>query len=255
MPRHDGAQGLTAAHRLAGADAGNDRLVRRAPPVGVVDAHHRPAGDHAGEHDHPVTGRQHGDSWGGGQVGSAVPGPVPVGGELERPGHDQLAGHGSAPREPREGSDGERAGRRGGAAGQCDEAQHQGAGAEQRTGGHALMLRPEESSGPCRRRPVDGRRRCGRRQRARGVGSAPAGAHERPSGTRMLSGATRPDGSTSRVLFPPIGGAVATSVPAQPGGWCRRTPGRAPAGARDNRNRAAWVARASREAAIWQSSA
>jgi hypothetical protein len=91
--------GGAAPHLQAGGDGGLDRLVGGPQPVGVVDAHHRAAGDHAGEDDRPVAGGQHRTVRYTLQVDAAVPGRVRVGQPLEGTRDRQRTVQGRRPEE------------------------------------------------------------------------------------------------------------------------------------------------------------
>ena len=190
---------------------------RRSPPAG-----RRPSRRTARR---PSPGGQHRLPGRAGEVDAAVAGPV-----RRRPAASNGAGHARArrPAAPsRAGAAAAGAARRGRrrGAGARGRGQHRGQGeqAEERADAARAEPRAGDGRGRAARRSVDGRTAGENRWRAR---------------RRMLAGAARSGGSTSRVLLPPPrSGAVATSVPAgnrRVSGAAGRQGG-APPGARDNR--------------------
>ena len=103
----------------------------------------------------------------------------------------------------------------------------------------------------------DRRRRRAGGQGDRGIcGRAATAGESRRGRSRMLSGAARSDGSTSRVLLPPQRRGSRHLGPSgqPPGAWRRRTPGRRTTRC-PRQPRSAATGRAHRERRPWQSSA
>jgi hypothetical protein len=152
VPGGQCAQPLAPVHHLPGAHHRYHRLVTGPQTPAVLDRHHAPVGQRPRVQHRARPGGEHGLADGADQVDAPVPGPVWIGGRLERPcdrGHG-----GQRPPEP-----GHRSGRGEGAGG--------GRGHRHR----GRRWRPRGSRGPRRhRRGSPGRRRGspGRRWRPRG---------------------------------------------------------------------------------------
>ena len=200
----------------------------------MVDADHRPAGDHPGEHDDAVARRAAPATRGRRpRSDAAVPGGVRVRRRLERPGHHR--GRRPAARPQRR----DAAGGAGSAVGRRRDDGHERAatGASEEAGAHAADPRP---GGAPERPPAA---ICGRPD---GWGKPRCGA------SRMLTGAARSDGSTSRVLLPLTRGSRHLGPSGQPPGvWRGWTPGRRTTRCpRHNRESAAAGRAQTREAAM-----
>jgi hypothetical protein len=255
MPGRQRAQGFATAHRPARVEESGHRLVGRPETAGVIDAHHGASGDHAAEDHDAVARRQDRRPGRCCQVDAAVPRPVGVGGRLERPGDGRVAGQGSGPGRRGHGwrELGQR-GRRGSGRGGHGGADHQQPCDQERSEGHPSMLATRKSNGVAARRSVDGADAVDGVAQWSGAGWCPAGESHpvdryapRCDPSRRVDFA-RPSSRRSAGQSPPRSRSVRVS------GAAGRQGG-APPGARDNRNRATSVARVSREAAIWQSSA
>src|SRR4051794_7803325 len=179
----------------------------------MVDAHDRAAGDPAREHHHAVPRGQNGSPGGAPQVGSAVAGGERMGRGVEGAGDREVAVHRRAPEDPsvRRGRWG--GGRlRGGRYGREEDGRAEDQEGQE-GGAHGGTLAEDGGGWRCPGRSVDD-------------GTAGDGP---PSGSRMLSGAARSDGSTSRVLIPlPRGGPPPRSRQAIGGCVAPRAAGGAP---------------------------
>lgn len=172
VPGRQHAQRDAAGHCLAGAHRRRHRFVGRSQPTGVVDAEHRPPGDHPGEDDHPVPGGQDGGAGLPLEVHPAVPRPVPVRRRRERAADHGLAGQGKAPDRLQPGvHDRLGRGRCGDDTGQRHQNEEQD-GERRGVDGHSVMLAVPRAG---RERPassVDTCRGCGRRRTGGGATAA-----------------------------------------------------------------------------------